>query len=236
MKSKEELWGFLVKTEQDRREYLKGLFEFVPDTVIRELAYEEVEKDQYILRAGMPCNMVYVILSGQIAGVDHQKAGRAYYFMDFTKMHIVGDFEIFGDFPEYCVSIYASKECKLLRLSAKSYLRWIRHDENAMFLRLKNIMSTLTSERMDDREHMLMGCKERLIVYLVKSYENGKKDRLGKCRINRTQAELADRVGFNVRSVQRSIAALEKEHLVSTENGKITISQEQYLQLTQYKD
>ena len=42
MKSKEELWGFLVKTEQDRREYLKGLFEFVPDTVIRELAYEEV--------------------------------------------------------------------------------------------------------------------------------------------------------------------------------------------------
>lgn len=234
MRSREQLFEFIEKTEHDRRGYLIKLFEFVPDMVISELAYEEIEEGGYILQAGTPSDMVYVVLSGQITGVDYLKAGRAYYFMDFTKMYIVGDFEIFGDFPEYCVSICAAKECKLLKLSSKSYLRWIQHDENALFLRMKNIMATLTSERIDDRGHMFMGCKERLIDYLIKSYENEKKDSLGKCRISRTQAELADRIGFNVRSVQRSIASLEKGQAVSIENGKITISQEQYFQLVQF--
>lgn len=234
MESKQQLLEFIGKTEYDRREYLSGLFELVPDSVVTELVYEEVKKDQYILRAGDPSDTVYIILSGQIAGVDHQRMGRAYYFMDFTKMYIVGDFEIFGDFSEYCVSIYAVEECRLLKVSSKSYMRWVRHDENALFLRMKNIISTLTSERMVDREYIFMSCKERLINYLIKSYENGKKDSVGRCKVDKTQAELADRVGYNVRSVQRSIASLEKEDLIVSENGKIILSQEQLIRLKQY--
>ncbi len=233
MESKQQLLEILDKTENDRREYLNSLFEYVPDTVVTELAYEEVEKGRYIIRAGDPGDMVYIILSGQIAGVDHQRMGHAYYFMDFTKMYIVGDFEIFGDFLEYCVSICAAKECRLLKISSKSYIQWVRHDENALFLRMKNIISTLTSERMGDREYIFMSCKERLINYLAKAYENGEKDSLGMCRIGRTQAEVADRIGYNVRSVQRSIAALEKEDLISSENGKIILSREQFLRLKQ---
>lgn len=231
MRSKQQLFDLLEKTEQDRREYLIHLFAFVPDEVIREFVYEEVEKGRYILQAGTPGDMVYIILSGQITGVDYQKMGRAYYFMDFMKMFIIGDFESFGGFPEYCVSICAAENCKLLKIPAKSYMRWIRHDENALFLRTKNIITTLAFERVDEREYMFMNCKERLVDYLIRSYENGKKDRMGKCRIFRTQAELADRIGFNVRSVQRSIASLEKEQLISNESGKIAISQEQYVRL-----
>lgn len=234
MQSKQQLLEFLEKTEHDRSEYLRGLFEFIPDEVVAELTYEEVLEEQYIIRAGEPSDTVYIILQGQIAGVDHQKVGRAYYFMDFTKMYVVGDFEVFGDFPEYCVSIYAVKACSLLRLSAKSYMQWLRHDGNALFLRMKNVMTTLTSERISDRGYMVMNCKERLMDYLAKSYENGKKDSSGKCKISRTQAELADRVGFNVRSVQRSIASLEKEEYISVENGKITLSHEQFLKLRKY--
>lgn len=233
MESKQQLLEFIEKTEHDRREYFNGLFAFVPDAVVAELAYEEVEEGQHILYAGEPSDTVYIILSGQIAGVDHQRMGRAYYFMDFTKMYIVGDFEAFGDFPEYCVSICAVKKCGLLKISAKSYMRWVKQDENALFLRMKNIMSMLISERMVDREYIFMNCKERLIHYLAKSYENGKKDSQGKCKIVKTQTELADRIGYNVRSVQRSIAALEKENLISNENGKIILSQEQFLRLKQ---
>lgn len=233
MKSKQQLLEFIAGTEHDRREYFEGLFAFVPDAVVAELTYAEVERGQYILCAGEPSDTVYIILLGQIAGVDYQKMGRAYYFMDFTKMYIVGDFEAFADFPEYCVSICAAKKCGLLKVSANSYMRWVQHDENALFLRMKNMMSMLISERISDREYIFMNCKERLVHYLAKAYENGNKDSRGKCKIPKTQAELADRIGFNVRSVQRSIAALEKENLISNENGKVTLSKEQYLRLKQ---
>ena len=236
MQSKQQLLELIEKTEPDRSRYLKGLFEYVPDRVVEELIYEKVQKGKYILRAGTPSDMVYMILSGKIMGVDHQRMGRVYYFMDFTKMYVIGDFEIFAEFPEYCVSICAAKDCMLLKLPAASYMNWNKHDENALFLRMKNIMATLTSERMVDREYIFMNCKERLIDYLVKSYENGQADSQGRHRISKTQAELADRIGYNVRSIQRSIASLEKEELISNANGKITFTKEQFLRLKQYKD
>ena len=151
-------------------------------------------------------------------------------------MYIVGDFEVFGDYSEYCVSICAATDCRLLKISSKKYIQWIRHDEDALFLRIKNIMTTLTFERKIDREYVFMNCKERLINFLVKSYENGRKDNVGKYRVSKTQAEIADRIGFNIRSVQRNIASLEKEAIISSENGKITISKEQFLQLKIYND
>lgn len=96
--------------------------------------------------------------------------------------------------------------------------------ENALFLRIKNIMSTLVFEKKNDREYIFMNCKERLVKYLVNSYENKKPVNALKYKLDKTQLELLDRTGFNIRSIQRNIAALEKENLISIENGKITIS------------
>lgn len=236
MESKKQLLEAVSKSEFDRREYLNALFKYVPDAIVKTISCKKIKKGEYIIHEGTPCDMVYIILSGTIVGMDYQKQGRAYYFMDFAQMHIVGDFEVFGDIPEYCISICAAEECEILMLSAKYYSQWVQHDENALLLRIKNIMAMLTFEKKNEREYMFMNCKERLVKYLVKSYENKQHESPGrKYKIARTQSELSDRIGFNVRSIQRSIAALEKEKLISVENGKITISHEQFLQLKQYE-
>lgn len=66
MRSKQQILGLIEKTEPDRNRYLKELFDYMPDKVVEELIYEEVKSGQYILRAGMPGDMVYIILSGKI--------------------------------------------------------------------------------------------------------------------------------------------------------------------------
>ena len=95
-------------------------------------------------------------------------------------------------------------------------------------------MSTLTSESINHRKYMFMSCKERLMKYLVESYACKREKNTCILRLNKTQTELSDRVGFNVRSVQRSIAALEKENLITLESGKITVSQEQFVKMRKY--
>lgn len=47
-------------------------------------------------------------------------------------------------------------------------------------------------------------------------------------KIDFTQTELADKIGFNVRSVQRSIASLEEKAMISVTKGKIVMSAGQY--------
>ena len=218
METKQQFLEEINKVKGSKRDYLNKLFQYVSEAVIRAAVHKNVKKDEFIIRAGEPCDTVYIILKGDVAGVDYQKLGKVYYFMDFAKMYIVGDFEIFSEDTNYNVSICASKDSELLAIPASIYWKWIKHDENALLLRIKNIMTILTSEKASDRKYMFMSCKERLMKYLIISYGSKRGKQGGTLRLKKTQAELSERIGFNVRSVQRSIAALEKEKLIYTSN------------------
>lgn len=188
METREQFLEELNKVKDSKRDYLNKVFKYLPDAVIRAVSHKHVKKDEFIIRAGEPCDTVYVILKGNIVGLDYQKLGKVYYFMDFAKMYIIGDFEIFARDSEYGVSICAAS----------------------------------------DRKYLFMSCKERLMKYLVVSYASKDRTKSSIMRIKKTQTELSERIGFNVRSVQRSIAALEKEELIGNDNGKITVTKEQY--------
>lgn len=232
MESKKQFLEEISKLEDNKRDYLNRLFKYLPDALIRAASYKKIKKDQFIIHAGEPCETVYVVLWGEIVGLEYQKMGKVYYFMDFAQMYIIGDFEVFAGNPTYGVSICAATDCELLTIPVNLYWSWIRHDENALLLRMQNVMTILTSEKASDRKYMFMSCKERLMKYLTKSYINKKGNQGGLLRLDKTQAELSDRIGFNVRSVQRSIAALEKEKLIGVENGKITVTQEQFFEMS----
>lgn len=234
MESKKQLLEIVSKTSKDKSEYFLKLFQYIPEVIAKEFIYSEVNKNEYILFAGELSDTIYILLSGRVVGLDHQKMGRIYSFMDFTEMYVLGDFEIFGGTTENCITIRAAEKCKLLKISSKSYLRWIRQDADALFLRLNNIVNIFTLEKKIDREFLFMTCKERLAHFLAKYYKQEMNSPCDVVKVSSTQAELADKTGFNIRSIQRNILSLEKENLISNENGKIIISYEQYLKLNDY--
>ena len=220
----------------ERRDYLLRFFSCIPDDLARHLVRGEVKKGQYILKWGAPCDAVYFMLKGKVTGEAYTSKGRGYSFMDFSKMHVLGDFELFYDFKEYTISVRAEEDCSILKLSSEQYKNWIRNDANALYLRLQNILTVLSFERMIDREYLQMSIKERLATLLKRFYEDGPREKNGSYTVSNTQVELADKIGANLRSVQRSIAALEEDNLVSLKRGKITISGEQYEALKNYTE
>ncbi len=156
MKSKERLLQLISGIDRERYQYLKQFFSRMPDSAAEEFRYEEVKKNEKIISAGGRCEAVYFVLEGEIKGVDYYKTGSVYSFMDFSKMFILGDFELFSNMENYMASIDAVQDCRLLKVPASSYLRWVRQDENALYLRLNNILTILTSERKWDREYLRM--------------------------------------------------------------------------------
>ena len=236
MESKKQILDFISKEGHERRQYLTDLLKYMPEAIAKELAFVEVKKNENIIVAGSKCDTVYFLVKGEVTGIEHHERGRIYSFLDFTEVFILGDFELFAGESEYSATIRAQKDCKVLKLSANSYLRWIQHDENALYLRLNNILQCLMFERKHERGNLFMGSKERLADFILKLYEKGFKSHSGQCKVELTQAELADKIGCNIRSVQRSIAALEKESLISNSGGKITVSYEQYQMLQQFND
>ena len=58
----------------------------------------------------------------------------------------------------------------------------------------------------------------------------------GEYVLKKTQAQLAQRIGMNVRTVQRSIQKLEADGFVSCRGSRIHISREQYERLEAYRE
>ena len=220
----------------DRREYFLNLFHNISDETLDQIVHTEVKKGQYILKAGAPADTVYFLLKGKVTGEAYTNRGRTYSFMDFCQMWVLGDYELFYDCEEYAISIRAEQDCSLMILSKQHYHNWVRQDANALYLRMQNMLSVLTFERRIDRESLQKSSKERLAMILVRFYESGSKDRFGTYIVQYTQTELADKTGVNLRSVQRSIASLRDDGLVSLKSGKMIISSEQYIKLKQYTE
>ena len=217
----------------ERREYFQKLFDKIPHQTVEHIVCAKIKKGDYILKAGEPCEAVYFLLKGKVAGEAYTNQGRAYSFLDFSQMYVLGDYEMLYESSEHVISIKAEQNCVLLKLSRDHYINWIKQDVTALYLRTNNILSVLTFERSVDREFMQKNSKERLCLLLVRFYEVGAKDKNGNYTVRYTQAELADKIGVNLRSVQRSIAALESEQLIQLKKGKMVISREQYEKMAQ---
>jgi CRP-like cAMP-binding protein len=233
MKSRTQLYDLVQKASEDRKAYFAELFQEIPELIVRGMTYKEIGKNEILIEAGMPCEMVYLILTGNVEGLQYQSKGDVYYFMDFSQMYLVGDFEVFSNLSEYMNTICTIDACKVLAIPSASYLKWMKQDNHALFLRMQKIMTTLSAERTRDREYIFMNCKQRLMRYLCASYEATTKEASELLKILQTQTQLAQRIGFHMRSVQRSIVALEKEGLLTLQGGKIQLTAQQYLRLKQ---
>ena len=54
-------------------------------------------------------------------------------------------------------------------------------------------------------------------------------------KIKKTQEEIAERLGVDKRTVQRSIKDLKEEEMISLESGKILISEAHYFRMKEYE-
>ncbi len=233
MNGKERLMLMISQCDYKRSRYFSELFKYVPNIVAEEIRYFELQKDEKIISAGKQSEYVYMVLSGDVKGVDYNQTGDGYSFMDFTDMYIIGDFEVITNTPEYSNTIYAAKNCKLLRIPAAHYLNWIKKDENALFLRLSNALSIMMSERRQDRLFLYKSCKQKVVSYFVRYYKKHKSVMGENVTIGITQAELAQKVGSSLRSVQRAVLSLKNEELITIQNRKMSISYQQYLMLVE---
>ncbi len=234
MESRQQFTQIIGTLENKHFSYMEKLFSSCPDDVIKKMGYTKIPAGYTLIHAGSPCDYVYIILRGKVSGVDLQNMGNVYIFMEYSETEILGDYEIFGDFKEYRVSIRSTTECEVLTIPASVYLKWMQQDINALFMRTRNLMNTLTNQTSEERKYLFLECKDRLLLYLMEIYEKKGNGKL--YRVKKTQSQIAERIGFNVRTIQRNIQSLEKEGFLTVEMGKICISREQYLMMKDYID
>ena len=201
MESRQEFMDIIGQLSRERFLYLDNFFKNCPDKVIKSIIHARVPRHHYLLRAGEACTRVIIVMNGKLEGIDNQLPGNFYVFTDYTGVEILGDYELFGDLPQYQISIQTQTSCDILTIPAGIYMEWVSQDVNALFLRIKMIMRTTVNEGPRERKYQFLECKDRMVLYLTDRYT--KYGEQNDYILQKKQPELAEQLGFNVRTVQR---------------------------------
>lgn len=232
MESKQQFIEIIQKLKKEDFEYLNRLFRNCPDSIIQSMKYIKVDRKHVLIEAGTVCDAIYIILKGRLVGTDFRRSGDIYNFVEYSSVEVFGEYEVFGDIKDYQLTIRTSTECEIIVIPSKSYLEWMQKDIDALFIRTRSLMKKIVKESHDERNYSFLTCKDRLVLYLTDAYEKHNVD--GFYKEKKTQSELSDRIGFYIRTIQRSIYKLEKEEMISIKHGKIWVSKEEYLKMKKY--
>ena len=103
-------------------------------------------------------------------------------------------------------------------------------DVDALYMRTQENMKRLVSQTAEARKYLFMDGKDRLMVHLVRKYEQ-KQPLPDTLELKQTRARISEEVGISMKTLNRNIKKLEDMKLIRLNKGKIVITKEQYLQM-----
>lgn len=213
-----------------KREYMNILFRNCTEEVKYYMSLVEVDADQTFIKAGEACNYIYIVLSGKVTGVEWPMNERSYFFKDFGPGDFFGEIECFAGMTNYRISILSSTRCRLLAIPSVYYMEWMHIDVDALYMRTQENMKRLVSQTAEARKYLFMDGKDRLMVHLVRKYEQ-KQPLPDTLELKQTRARISEEVGISLKTLNRNIKKLEDMQLIRLNKGKIVITKEQYLQM-----
>lgn len=214
------------------QKYMEELFGSCPDEIRSSMKVMTVEANELFIEAGTRCDRIYIILEGKARGLDMQMQDRIYAFKEFYEGSFFGELETFSDIRDYRVSIETAARCTLLVLPASAYLRWMKNDARALFIRTRDILSRLTYQTGEERKYLFLDCRDRMMLLLTERYERAGTSR--EIRIRQTRDELSDETGFCVKTLNRTIKKLKEEGFIGLQAGKIVVGKEHYKKMKDY--
>lgn len=219
------------------REQMNLLFQNCTEEVKYYMTLLEVDEDTTLIKAGDHCSNIYIILSGKVTGIDWPINERAYSFKDFGPGDFFGEIECFADLTNYRISVVTVTKCKVLVIPAPIYMEWIRNDVDALYMRTKVNMRRLITQTTDARRYLFLEGKERLILYLVRKYEQ-KEAVTGRkvLHLSHTRNQLAEEIGFSIKTLNRNVKILEELGFIQVDKGKICLTYEAYQKMKEYID
>lgn len=213
-----------------KRRYMDLLFQNCTEEVKYYMTLVEIEAERTFIKAGSDCTHIFIILSGKVTGVEWPMHEKPYSFKDFGPGDFFGEIECFAGLPQYRISIVASTPCRVLSIPAPVYMEWMRSDVDALFLRTQENMRRLITQTAEARKYLFMEGKDRLMVHLIRKFEQ-RMPTPQTLELKHTRAQIAEEIGFSVKTLDRSIQKLEELQLIRVQKGKIVISEEGYRQM-----
>lgn len=222
----------LNRIPKDQSEYLRKYLSHAPSWMLESMQFIKKEKDVTFIVEDKPLNNVYILLEGSICAIDYRVRGFAYNYMKFDGVTVLGAMECFFGTDIYRTTLVTTTPCAFLVIPKQVFEKWIWNDKNALQMEVKNMESYLLEQARENRIFLLLNGMDRFVYMFTQSYEKGGKNDRHELHIS--QQELAERSGFSIRTVNRSVKKLAENDFIGKNGHKIIITQRQYFKMKEH--
>lgn len=216
---------FLALVPSEHVEYLKKLFSQCPQVVHESISINHYKEHHNLISTYQNSTFVFILLKGRLQAIEERVVDIPYSFTELTPIDIVGDYELFTNAEGHYVTLKTMEPSMCLQIPSSMYLYWMKHDANALFMRTQMLMKELSIQTQQQRQYLFMDNRTKFLIYIQGICQ--KQDTLSTCIIHATREKIAGQIGCSIRTLNRIILSLTKEHLLQVEHGKLHITQEQ---------
>lgn len=190
-----------------------------------------LKKGQILVEHGSPAKFIYLLVDGNMRSTTQSSNGITYVIDDFVAPFAFGEIEILSQTASYQSQLIATSDCKLFSVTRDAYLAWLKDDSEVLFARTQKMLSVVIEQSQKERLLLSWDAQTRLayILYKHSLVLNTSHDNV--ISIPFSHAELAQMCGVSVKSISRSVHALEKLGALTRKGRTITLTPAQCRQL-----
>lgn len=225
-------------------EYMKNnrsLCELLSDIPNEELNNVEIrifEPGELLIKSGTYPDKMYIVIDGICNVLRDLDNGNIYNVYQIKGADIIGVSEILSGRDKYVASIEAKVKTTVGIVKRETFLKWIDEYKGVSIKILLRISDRLHRTVALLTEYTNNPSYYSLVSFLINSctfYKGVNKSDINPIRIYETRQEIAEKVGVNIRTVNRVIKDLKEKSLVSINKGKIFIDNKQLDKLEEIK-
>lgn len=209
----------------------RNFFEKIPSDIRDKSVIIEIPSKKQTARKGEPLYSVDLLIDGKMRVLNEFENGDLYSFADLSPLAYIGSYEVVAGRGIYSATTEAQEECRMIRLPRDAFYNWFMNDADLA----RDIAFRLASSNCDQSykhgELLYYPSSYLIAEYLLRMADNLEGERR---RIPYGRQEMAENLGFSIRTINRCIRDFREKGLIDMERGKVTLSLKQHEQLNKY--
>lgn len=215
----------LQELDKESREYLLRYFENAPDWLMEAFQVIRLSEEKTFINEGDEANNIFILVKGSVMAVDYRVQEMVYGFIKFQPVEVFGAMEIMINMAHYKTTLMTKKESIFLKISREKFEKWINNDLQAFKMQTEKVVGYLMDEARRQRLYVMLQGVERVGLVLYDLYETYAKG--DKFAMTISRHDLAETTGLSLRTITRTLNAMEEEGLLTKQGRSIIMTREQ---------
>ena len=175
-----------------------------------------------------PLEQIGILLQGTFRVVNEFENGNVFMIEMNEAVSFIGEVTLLAEAATTSVTIETVTDCLLAFLPAETFDAWLRQDIGLLRAVSRHVAAKLYCSSYNRGERLFYSAKYVLLKYLVRQAEEQGVPAAGQAVLNKTRRQISEEVGLTEKTINRTLAQLVKDGVLSIRRGKAAFSAEQY--------